>query len=68
MFDFYSEVKKMNNNRKTLTENGAVAYATSGHALLDMNFKVSSYRNMSETQILNDFVKAYAETPELAIK
>lgn len=68
MFDFYSEVKKMNNSRKTLTENGAVAYATSGHALLDMNFKVSSYRNMSETQILNDFVKAYAETPELAIK
>ena len=36
--------------------------------LLDFNFRVSSYRNMSESLILKDFTKAWLEDKELALK
>ena len=57
----------LNNLVKTLnedvnvsyTENGALGYCQSGKALLDMNFRVSSYRNKAEEDISNDFVKAF---------
>lgn len=65
---FYSKMEKILKNNKTLTENGGVGYETSGHALLDMNYKVASYRTADEGTILSDFLKAFAETPELAIK
>ena len=65
---FYSDMEQILNKRKTLTENGGVGYETSGNALLDMNYKVASYRSESEATILADFLKAYAETPELAVK
>ena len=68
MIDFYGEVKKVLDDRRALTENGAVGYATTGKALLDMNFKVPSYRDASEDVIISDFIKAYAEDPTLAIK
>lgn len=55
-------------NNHTYTENGAKMLATSGSSLLDMNFKLTSYRNRSEDQILQDFEAAYNETPELAVK
>jgi len=56
-------------NKKTqLTENMAVGYSTSGKALGDMNFRVSSYRNMSENDILRDFMKAYAEDRIMAMR
>lgn len=66
--DFFAEVKKVLDNRTQLTENGAVGYETTGKYLLDMNFKVASYRSRSEQEILNDFIKAYAENSELATK
>lgn len=68
MFDFINAVKNELSNRTVRTENGATGYATTGHALLDMNFKVASYRKASENEILNDFVKAYAEDGTLALK
>ena len=67
-FNFFEAIKKIEDDRKVLTENGAVAYATTGKALLDMNFKVASYRSKTEDEIVNDFLKAYAEDPELAVK
>lgn len=67
-FNFYAEIEKLQKNAKVLTENGAVGYVTTGKALLDMNFKVASYRNKSEDEILVDYVKAFAEDPELAVK
>lgn len=51
-----------------LTENGAVGHSTSGSALVDMNFKLSSYRSKSEKEIENDFVKAFNENPVYTIK
>ena len=65
---FYDKLKEVLDNRKTLTENGAVAFETSGSALVDMNFKVASYRRKEEKEILGDFLKAYTEDPELAVK
>ena len=66
--DLFAEVKKILDNAKSITENGAVGYQTTGKALLDMNYKVSSYRNRSESEILGDFIKALAEDPVLALK
>ena len=55
------------NYNMSITENGAIGYKTTGKALLDMNFKVASYRSMSEKQIVSDFTSAYIENPRLAL-
>ena len=52
----------------SVTENGALGYATSGKAILDMNFKISSYRNRTATEIIKDFNRALNETPNVALK
>ena len=52
----------------SITENGAVGYKTSGKKLLDMNFSVSSLRNMKETEIEKKFSDAFYENPLLAVK
>ena len=65
---FYSQMEEILNKNKTFTENGGVGYETSGHALVDMNYKVASYRTAPEATILADFLKAFTETPELAVK
>ena len=53
---------------ESITENGAVGYKSTGKALLDLNFSVSSMRNMDEDEIINRFLKAYNEDKKLAIK
>lgn len=53
---------------KSTTENGAVGYSTTGKALLDCNFSVSSMRKMNEKEIINMFMKAYYENPTLAVQ
>ena len=68
MNDLEKTLNKENNSQKTFTENGAIAYKTSGKALLDFNFKISYYRNADYAEIANDFVKVYYENYLLAIK
>ncbi len=63
-----NDLKEELSNQKQLTENGAVGYVTTGKELLDLNFKTSSLRNMSEDKILNLFLKAFYEDKLLAIK
>ena len=67
---FMQNVKNMLNNEynTSVTENGAVGYRTSGKALLDLNFAVSSLRKASANEIVNRFIKAYYEEPKLAIR
>ena len=65
---FYDLMKNETNKRKTLTENGAVAYATSGKELLDFNFKLSGYRKADSQVIKNDFSHVFWEDPLTAIK
>ena len=48
--------------------NGARGYATTGTSLLDFSFAISTYRGKSEQEIINDFMKAFYETPEYALK
>ena len=52
----------------SVTENGAVGYRTTGTALLDFNFKVSSYRNKGDMEIIKDFMKAFYEDKLTAMK
>ena len=54
--DYLEETQK---SEKTLTENLAVAYETSGDALLDFNFKLTSLRSSSEEEIIKSFKKIY---------
>lgn len=55
-------------NNRSVTENGAIGYKTTTHPLLDLNFKVSSLRNMKEEMIKEMFVKAYYEDRRYAVK
>lgn len=52
----------------SITENGAVGYRTTGKKLLDLNFAVSSLRNLSEQEVTMQFAEAYYENPLLAVK
>lgn len=58
---------KMYHNR-SWTENGAAGYRTTGHFLLDLNFKVSSLRSREEALIVKYFVDAYYEDRKYAVK
>lgn len=67
---FMSELNKTLGNEFNYshTENGALGYRTTQHGILDMNFKVASYRSMDESQIVNDFMKSFFEDKVLAVK
>lgn len=57
-----------NYNNRAITENGAIGYRTATKALLDLNFKVSSLRLRDEKYIVQEFIKAYHESPKYAVK
>ena len=59
--DFMRELNTEINNMKTLTENGAIAYASSGKNLLDFNFRITDLRTSTEEQIAKDFAKVFFE-------
>jgi len=63
-----NELKAQEKEQLTQTENEAWMYKTSGQNLLDMNFRDSSYRGMSENEIIGDWIKAFADDPEIAVK
>ena len=52
----------------SVTENGAVGYEHTKSALLDMNFKVPSYRKVSLDVVSSDFKQAFLEDETLALK
>ena len=51
--DFYSTLKQTQSNI-SVTENGMEGFKTTYHPLLDMNFKVSSYRHEQDDVIVKD--------------
>ena len=67
---FMNDLKETLNEEfnESITENGAIGYRTTGKELLDINFMVSSMRNMSDKQICDRFVKAFYENKMYAIK
>ncbi|MBD5534953.1 MAG: DUF2828 family protein [Lachnospiraceae bacterium] len=67
---FMQKLKNVLNDEYNIsvTENGAIGCRTSGKALLDLNFAVSSLRSASPDEIADKFVKAYYEDSLLSIK
>lgn len=63
----FNLIEKEIGNR-SITENGAVGYRSSGSALVDLNYAVSSLRNTSEEDIEMLFHLAYIENKEYALK
>jgi hypothetical protein len=53
---------------RSVTENGAIGHKTTGKALVDLNFGISSFRQKTKKDIEDAFLDAYAENPELALK
>lgn len=66
MNDFYSKIASTVDN-VSITENGAVGYKTTSHAMLDFNFKIASYRRNLK-QAAEDFKKVLNENEAYALK
>lgn len=64
----FMDVLENSLSNSSYTENGARGYASTGHALLDMNFKVPSYRSANEEKIFDDFCEAFRENQVLALR
>lgn len=58
--DFYKTMQKVQDN-VSRTENGMVGYKTTYHPLLDMNFKLTSYRKLTDEDIRKDIDGILAE-------
>ena len=65
---FYDSMQAELNTTKTLTDNGAIAYKTSGKKLLDFNFGVSAMRNMPAHEIIDRFTSVFFEDEITAIE
>lgn len=57
-----------NQGNRTLTENGAVAYATTKSEVLDFFSQGGAIRNLSDAKQREMFARAWNENPELALK
>ena len=57
-----------NESKLTHTENGATAYNTTGHAVLDLFATIGSLRDTDDVRIARLFADAYAQDPLLATK
>ena len=53
---------------KTLTENGAVTYESTGSDCLDFFATIGALRSASDEEIVNRFVRAYTENADSAMK
>ena len=53
---------------RTFTENGAVTHTTSGSHCLDLFATVGALRSADDQQILDRFIRAFQEDPDLAMK
>ena len=57
-----------NEANRTLTENGAATYRTSCSDCLDLFATIGALRHSNESIIINRFMRAYTENPDLAMK
>ena len=53
---------------RSYTENGAVTYATTYSDCLDLFATIGALRSSNEQEIINRFVRAFTENPDLALK
>ena len=52
----------------TRTENGAKAFRSTENFCLDLFSSIGALRNADETDIINQFIRAYTENADLAMK
>lgn len=64
MKDFMTAIENLEKN-KSCTENGMEGYKTTYNPLVDLNYKVASYRNKTEDELLADFKKVLEAEPEV---
>ena len=57
-----------NEANRTFTENGAVTQATTYSDCLDLFATIGALRSSNEQDIINRFIRAYSENPDLALK
>ncbi len=57
-----------NEANKTYTENGAVTHRSTGKDCLDLFATIGALRRESEREIVDRFVRAFAENPDVAMK
>jgi hypothetical protein len=55
-------------SNRTLTENGAVTYISTRSCCLDLFATIGAIRNALEQEIIDRFLRAYAEDPDIAMK
>lgn len=67
---FIDELKKIiaTDYEYKYTENGAKVYSSTGGALLDINYAVSSLRARGVDNVVSSFARAFAEDEEMAVK
>ena len=53
---------------KTYTENGAITYSSTGSHCLDLFATIGALRNAEQWEIMQRFLTAYTENPDLAMK
>lgn len=61
-----SKLKEMQNY--TRTENGAVTYASTMSDCLDLFATIGALRNAEDSEVIERFLRAYAEDPDIAMK
>jgi len=66
--NLFDAIKTELSKQTTLTENGAVAYRTSGKAITDFNFEITALRHAAVSKVLAEWIKVYTEDPVLAVK
>jgi hypothetical protein len=57
-----------NEANRTCTENGAATHVTTNSDCLDLFATIGALRSADEQEILNRFIRAFAENPDLAMK
>ncbi len=66
MRDFFEDLKTTVNQKYSVTDNGALAYRSTGSALTDMNFELSALR-YNTAMAVQMFKAAYKECASLAV-
>ena len=59
---------RKNEANRTFTENGAVTHATTNSDCLDLFATIGALRSSEEQGIIDRFIRAYSEDPDLAMK
>ena len=70
MMNFYDQLQQTladSSNNRSVTENGAVGYKTTGKKILDMNFAVSSLRSKGDAEIERMFADALGDDFNTAV-